>query len=395
MAEGVLVAQEGDDSWAWVAVRVDAEVGATGTRESAPAVAHPAPGTGWLAGQWETAHDTRIELRYLATQGTLSCALLGRVHGNDAVSAALALRERLAEVPGDARASPVQDAAEVRDWLAAFHPDPAGLVDIRKRLRMATPNRPDAGVRYYLAVQPFTIAAPGWELVRQAMIAHPHPVILTFGLQSYAVPAGFDAMLHRLAAQYGRLARPGRSLEGLWSSGAALAPDAFAADAERTFRAAASRYSAATFRIRITLASPQPLPTSLAERIATAVSPPSQDAFPGTAHVLVRPDHREYPVAERNLASLEHLRWDAEYLRGLPESPPPLIRLLAELVDSQEAAAATGFPFARSRETGKVHNAVSGEATNVVQAGEIHGGVHFHAAPPDPPDTDQPTNEPP
>jgi hypothetical protein len=379
MTEGVLAAREGNGSWAWVAVRLHDAVEAPGAREAGAGADQVE--TGWLAGQWETAHDTRIELRYRAEQETVSCALLGRVQGNDTVSAALALRERLAGAGGHVRASPVEDGTEVRNWLVPFTPDPAGLVDVRKRLRTATPNRPDAGVRYYLAVQPFTIAADTWEPVWQALVAHPHPVVLTIGLHSYAVPTGFATMLNRLATQYGRLARPGWSPGGLWSSGTALAPDAFAAEAEHTFRAAASRYSATAFRIRITLASPQPLPSSLAERIATTVSPPAQRPFPGAAHVLVRPDHQEFPVAERNLTTLEHLRWDSEYLRGLPEPPPPLIRLLAELVDSQEAATMLRFPLAvGSTAAEHVHNVMTGDATNVVQTGEIHGGVHFHVA---------------
>lgn len=293
MADGVLVATDAGGTWAWVAARIEAAADLTETREYADLPEPERLGkavvaeTAWLAGQWETAYDTRVELRYLVDPAArrLSCAMLGRVHGTDqrlVVPAALRLRERLAALPRHVHASEVTDTAEVGRWLAPFWPAPNGLAEIRKRIRFAVPNRPDAGVAYYLAVEPFTSAAPSWEPLWQALTAHPDPALLTVGVVPYPVSGSVATQLDMLATQYGRLAAPGKLPDGLWSSGVELTPDAFAVDAARLFADAARRYRSQAFRLRVTLASPEPLPGSLTELVAATISPPQQI---GRAHV--------------------------------------------------------------------------------------------------------------
>lgn len=365
MPDGVLIAADARGAWAWVGVGLDAAADLTESREYAD-LPEPeryakavAAETAWLAGQWDTAGAPRFELRYRSDPQTrrLDAALLGRVWTRtpeEAREAGLALRSRLADLPRHVHAQPLTEDEAVGARLDPFAPHPDGLLEIRKRLRSALPNRPDAGVRYYLAVQPFSAAAPPWEPLWQSMIGQPSPVMLSVVLEPYAVGQPLEVLLNELATQYGRLGTPGQMPEGLWSPGVPLAPDAFAVDAARLFADAARRYSARAFRIRVTLASPAPLPDSLAELLATTISPPERtgDAaaltatFRGAAHVVVRPAPHELAAAKADLARLDLSRWDAQYVVDLPELPPPGLRLLAELVDPREASAALRLPLA-------------------------------------------------
>ncbi len=364
-ADGVLIASDGRAVWAWVAVQIDAAADLTEAQEYS-ALPEPerrtkavAAETAWLAGQWDTEHAARIELRYRTEPSVrrLACAILGRVLAgseHEARAAALNLRTRLADLPRHVRATEVTDTADVARWLNPFTPDLNGLAEIRKRIRAAPPNRPDAGVRYYTAVQPFTAAAPPWEPLWQAMAAQPYPVMLSVGLEPYRVGTDISGWLNEIATQYGRLAIPGETPEGIYGGRNRLAPDAFATDAARLYMDAARRYSGRAFRMRITLASPAPLSDALAELAAATISPPERakdDAvltttFHGPAHVVVRPTEAELEVAKRNLSTLDLAHWDARYAADLPERPSSGVRLLAELVDPREASAALRLPLA-------------------------------------------------
>jgi uncharacterized protein DUF87 len=365
MTDGVLLASDARGTWAWVGVRFDAAADLTETREYSDLPEHErlvkavAAETAWLAGQWDSGYGARLDLRYLSdpARHRLSCAVLGRVHGTDedrVRAAALGVRTRLAGLPRHVHATESEDPDEVGRWLAPFQPHPYGLADIRKRIRAAAPNRPDAGVAWYLAVEPFTVAAPSWEPLWQALADHAHPVLLSIGLEPYPVPPGFGTVVHELATQYGRLATPGRMPDGLWSSGVQLAPDAFAVDAARLYTDAARRYTSRPYRLRVTLASPAPLPESLLELAGATISPPQQardaavltSTLQGAAHVVVRPDPGEFDTAWRNVTTIDQMRWDSQYLRTLPLPPPAPVRLLAELVDAREAASAVRLPLA-------------------------------------------------
>jgi uncharacterized protein DUF87 len=363
--DGLLTASDARGTWVWSGVVLDAAADLTETREYAELPERErytkavAAETAWLAGQWDTAGAGRFELRYLTEPdaGRLRAALLGRVWApvrEDAVGAARALRSRLADLPRHVHAAPMADDNALARWLDPFVPHPAGIVEIRKRVRAARPNRPDAGVRYYLAVQPFSAAAPSWEPVWRAMIAHPAPVMLSVALAPFVVSRQVNDMLAELATRYGRLGTPGQMPDGIWSPAVPLAADAFAVDAARLFADAARRYSSRTFRVRVTVASPEPLGESLPELIASTISPPEQasDAavltatFQGAAHIAVRPEPDELAAARTGLSRLELNAWDAQYVRGLPEVPPAGLRLLAELVDPREAGAALRLPLA-------------------------------------------------
>ncbi|MEE4546254.1 DUF87 domain-containing protein [Streptomyces sp. V4-01] len=362
---GVLLTRGGGAVTAWVGVRVDAAADLTETREYADLseqerlVKAAAAEAAWLAGQWEHARRARVELRYRNDPATqrISCALLGRVTAPsepEAVTAALALRARLARTPRHVQATEITAAGELGAWLDPFDPHPAGLADIRKRIRLGRPNRPDAGVDHYLAVQPYTAAAPSWEPLWQALAVHPEQVLLAVGLAPYHDGGELGIALHELATAYGRLAAPGRQPDGLWSQGADLAPEAFAIDAARWYSDAARRYPARSFRTRVTLASPAPLTDALTQLVASVMSPPERatedsersPALNGPAHIVIRPVGEEAGIARHNLVTLDQRRWDTAYLRDLPQPPPAVIRLTAELADTREAGAILRFPLA-------------------------------------------------
>ncbi|MGW5445326.1 ATP-binding protein [Streptomyces asiaticus] len=313
----------------------------------------------WLAGQWDSAYGSSIELRYLSdpVQRKLSCAVLGRVFAtstDEALQAALALRERLATPVRHIHVACETDRSMVARWLTPFTPHPLGLAEIRKQYRCGIPNRPDAGVQYYQAPQPFTVSASPWDPLYQAITAHPHPVMLTVGLEPHDPSPGLRHVLQEVATHYGRLAIPGQAPAGLWSSGASLAPDAFAVDAARIYTDASRRYTDRAFRIRIALASPAPLPDSLSELVGTTVSPPETPAggtiltaaFTGPAHLTVRPQAHEYQSLWHNLTTLGQTPWGGDWAWRLPAPPSPSMRLIADLADAREAAAAFRLPQA-------------------------------------------------
>src|SRR5579859_3354232 len=131
MADGVLIASDGHAVWAWVAVRIDAAADLTEAQEYAalPETERRTKAvtaeTAWLAGQWDTGHAQRIELRYRTEPSVrrLACAVLGRVLASsqqEAEAVALRLRARLADLPRHVRAAEVTDTAEVAHWLSPF-----------------------------------------------------------------------------------------------------------------------------------------------------------------------------------------------------------------------------------------------------------------------------------
>lgn len=362
---GVLTVSDAHGTWAWTSVRIDAAADLPELQEYADLsetnrrIKVIEAETAWLAGQWDPAHGSRIELRYLTDPATrrLSCALLGRTFATDretAVAAALALRVRLSAPPRHVHAGPETDTDKVARWLTPFSPDPRGVAEIRKQYRSGRPQRPDSGVHFYQVPQPFTVAMPSWESVWQALITHPSPVMLTVGLEPCRAPAGFGAMLQELATHYGRLASPGQMPDGLWSSGMPLAPDSFAVDAVRIYSDAARRYTDRAFRIRIALASPAPLPEPLLELIGSTISPPElpgtgsslTSTLSGSAHLSVRPYRAELDALWHNLTTLEQAPWGGDSAWQLPAPLTPQMRLLADLVDTREAAAAFRLPLA-------------------------------------------------
>ena len=348
-AAAVLCSAGPQGAWAWVALNVEPVPGrASGDgTDSERRTESALTDAGWLAGQWDPGTGARLELRYLHRPGEgVRCALLGRVQAPSpgaATFAALRLRDRLGAVPAHVRAAPVASAAEVQSLLNPFPAHPYGLVEVRKQIRPGRPSRPDAGVAFYLAVPRFAAGAASWEPLWQAVADLPQPFMLTIGLEPFAPPAQFVGLLGELAAQYGRLATPGRTAPtGLRQQGYELPADPFAAYAARLYDDAWRHYQSAVFRIRITLASPMPLPPALVAQVAATICAPRGDGE--TTHVIAAPAPDELDTAWRNVTTLEHARWDRHYLGHLPVPVPPGLRLLAETVDAAEAVSGWRLP---------------------------------------------------
>jgi hypothetical protein len=364
-AAGVIVAGDERGVWAWAGVRFDFAADLTAVREYQQLTEGDrllrvvSEETAWLAGLWDRADGACFDLRYRTdpAQRRTSCAIIGRVHGPDeltARSAALRVSRRLAEVPQHVRASPITDQTELGGWLAPFEPAPDGIADIRKRIRVERPRRTDARVAYYMAAEPFVVTAPSWEPLWRSLLDHPYPVLLSVHATAVEIGQSTTDTLNVLAAEYDRLAQAGEQKASLFSSASAIPPDAFAADAARLYHDAARRYAGRVFRVRVTLASPAPLPDALTELAGHTMSPPDrpQDAgaltvtLRGPAHVVVRPRPEELAIARRNLATADNLAWDAQYFGQLPTPPPPAVRLAAGLMDAREASAVARLPVA-------------------------------------------------
>ncbi|MGW0877150.1 hypothetical protein ACWD3Z_42825 [Streptomyces sp. NPDC002740] len=104
-----------------------------------------------------------LELRWLwdPASGRLGAHLLTRVWAPDPAAAAASARaeaQRLALTAPHVVAEPL-DETELRAVLAPFTAAPGGAAEIRRRLITERPNRPDAGVRFYTATQPFAGAS--------------------------------------------------------------------------------------------------------------------------------------------------------------------------------------------------------------------------------------------
>ncbi|CCH35609.1 hypothetical protein ABZ816_13490 [Actinosynnema sp. NPDC047251] len=180
---------------------------------------------------------------------------------------------------------------------------------LRKRAVVGVPARPDAGVRYYLAVPPLWSDPATWPgLLGDAE--------LVVELRPHWVRPDFGAMLEGIAVQYERLAAPTVfRTGGLYSAPAALPAEPFAVRAAPLYREAAARYRGWVFRVRIgvTGADPEHL-----DRLAAALNadhrPPARDLPP--ALDLVR------ELADPGEAA--HAVWlPAGRVAGLPLVEPP------------------------------------------------------------------------
>ncbi|HEY3867673.1 MAG TPA: hypothetical protein VGM10_04965, partial [Actinocrinis sp.] len=347
--DGVVVGQDHRGVWAWVAVQIDAAADLPESREYAElseagrlAKASADEAT-WISGQWDTDYTPHIALRFIgASSSGTTCVLLGRVYGADpadTANAALRLRRRLAGLPKHVFGHEVVDSAAVRGWLEPFAPHPQGIVEVRRRIRAERPLRPDARVGFYLTVDPFTGApADSREPLWRALAGQREPVLLDLAFEPCVVPAELTGFLRLLVANYSQLAQPGTYMHPATMAVVRLDPDPFAVTAAPLFAAAAAKYASRAFRMRLTLASPAPLPDALARQLGEQIV--------GPEHTLVRPLLQEAGLAWGNVTSLDLLRWDAQYAGPMPVALPPNLRLLAELVDADEAAAALRLPVA-------------------------------------------------
>ncbi|HSV66509.1 MAG TPA: hypothetical protein VLJ59_11460 [Mycobacteriales bacterium] len=391
-AGGLLVGRSTDGWRAWFGVRLTAATDLTQTRGYADLSengryrdAH-AEDVRFLERQLGTDDDSAVEARWVATPSTgqrtgwLSGWLLGRAGGateERARSNAGSAAARLAGLPGHVAGVPIDDPEELRAALRPFSPEQrVELAELRRRCLVATPARPDAGVRYYFAVAPFQPNPRRWLPVLDALLAVQTPTMLTVGLEPWRVPPEFTQLLAAIAGQLGPLAREGELYRaGIYGRSAQrLAPDPAAVLAERLYRDAARRYQGAVFRLRVGLAGVGHLDGRLVDAVGAALAPDGA-GLPHPAYVVERPGAAEQGTLARAFAGLGVPRWGGDPLWSGPDAPPAALRLLTELADPTEAAAAFWLPAS-------VTGALPGLPTWAPHPDRQvpSPGVHFHAA---------------
>ncbi|MDH6142024.1 MULTISPECIES: hypothetical protein [Kitasatospora] len=337
--DGVLLHSTDAGSWAWAGLRLAPAQGlaehrgyADVTEEQRIAEAVRAE-LAWLQRQCRPGEASRLDLRYLSEPGSglLRCVLLGQVAAATpaaAHTAALALRERLAALPGHVAARPITDQAELLAVLnpplapvaastagpAAAHgagPGAAGpatgpatieAAEVRPRLTALALQRPDTDRRYAVLAADLEPSSVSWEPLWAALAGADQPVVLSVALEPVQLGPAEIAELARYAAEYRRLATPGHTAPP-WPQ--VLPGDPAAARAAAALEAALPRLSAPAFRLRATLLGTGPaVPAGLLAGAAGAVALPVPPA--------------ELPVVHANVAGLNLTPLPATHHQGLP-----------------------------------------------------------------------------
>lgn len=347
-----LIVADAAGAWGWAGLRLTArrELAATHAYLELPAAERERriadTEAAWLASQWTDADQARFEVRYLTVpeMHRLECAALVRVNGASAAAALDAVNRRLgalAQLPPHVAADPLESAAEVRDWLVPFDPHPRGALEIRKRVRWAPIAR--RGTARGIGIAFGELGAPGepggervsWEPLLRALAALPFRAMLGVCFVPFPAGSAFQAHLAHLVAEYEALAAPVTS-SPLFSQN--LPADPFAVDAAPRYARARRLYSGLCYRVRISLAAERELPQYIGELMAAAVSP-------GNGAAALRPTADEMPTVRGNLGALNTDWPAATYLQGAPpEAFGPVERVLADLVDAGQGAAALRLP---------------------------------------------------
>jgi Helicase HerA, central domain len=301
-----------------------------------------------------------LDLRITADPGAsspVSVSLLGRVWGGtvDGVSTrAEGLRARVrAAVPRHVTASPVEDADAVARLLSPFAGASVDSAVIARHELIAPPSRPDAGVSYYYSAVPFNLSDNDWSAVYSALAASRVPVVLSVAVLPMPVPHQFTQTLLTLATYYGRMAREGEQETGPYRGRTRLAPDAFAVDAEKTFRDFSLRLSKQAFALRIQVSAAKRLPPGIVEAVADAVSPAERaGGLPEHQRAAACEVRRPASVAERRLAEYNlnvinfGMLTGRQEIWGRQDPPDPQLAMLGVLGDARDASCAFRFPIA-------------------------------------------------
>lgn len=325
----------------------------------------------------------------------LSVCILGRVWGDERpeveARAADLLGQLRASLPRHVTGTPVTDEPVLAAMLMPF---PAGArVDsafIARHELLGYPSRPDAQVSYYFSAIPFNWVESDWLSVYSALVASPAPVVVSAAVLPVRMPASFSRKLTELATFYGRLAREDERQGGLYFGRQKIAPDAFAVDAEQTFRDFARRLGQKVFALRIQVAAATRLPPGIVETVAAAISP--TDPARGThlerdravsAYEVRRPGSEEQrELAERNLRTIDFglLPGRAE-IWARPDAPDPELQALSAIGDARDASCAFRLPIAvdgtvpgfRVRRGYFGHAEASQTTAPAVRVGQIEG----------------------
>jgi hypothetical protein len=318
---------------------------------------------GFVNGFFDPALGAALDLRIIVTPQAptpLSFALLGRVWGTEEQEVATRA-ERLcgqvhASLPRHVTGTPVPDATTVDALLAPFPGDTAvdSAVITRHEL-LGLPSRPDAKVDYYFSAVPFNWTENDWSAVYSTLASSPTPLVVSVAVLPLQIPPAFGQKLLNLASFYGRLAREDQVEGGLYYGRQKLAPDAFAVDAEHTFRDFSRRLGQKAFALRIQVAAPGHLPPGIMETIAAAISP--ADSARGShlevqravsAYEVRHPaDTRQLQIADHNLRTIDFgLLPGRNEIWARPDPPDPQLQLLSVLADARDACCAFRLPVA-------------------------------------------------
>jgi hypothetical protein len=314
---------------------------------------------GFVALQLGADDHTSVELRWIwrPEQDVLEAFLLARVFALDedgAVRRAHAVVSRLQAAPKHVFLEALSEQ-ELSGALMPFPLHGGGAVEIRKRVLAAKPQRPDARVDAYWAVQPFSGTTRSWDPVLRAIGKHPHPFVLSVALEPQAVPAEFTRAVAEAASNYRRLASPGEFQKGqIYGGRVTLTPDAFAVEAAEMYADAARRYQGRAFKIRIACYSDHPFDDALPAAIAATISRDDrQDSGSylassalGAAYSLVRPDSAQLATFTLNVESLSLDEWHPGRDQTGAHSAPVALAPLTRFVDPEEATTAFRLPVA-------------------------------------------------
>ncbi|QIK09757.1 hypothetical protein G7Z12_30535 [Streptomyces sp. ID38640] len=359
----VLVSEGPAGAWAWAGIRLEPEAAMdrNGAHVGLPEAERRAEAAAleqvWLARQWQP--DGRaFELRHTTAPGGggVRCVLLCRMHGPDgpaASAAVLALRDAMADTPRHIRAAPVDDAGELRAALVPFEefrrepPGPPALAEVRKRLDWARLGRADTDFPLGVAFTPLRSETVSWEPVWDALARAGALAVIGVCLEPYTPPPELVGYLRYLVQEYGRLALPGRPNPVFTQY---IPPEPFAVRAAARYAEILSGCSDRHgYRLRISVAGEpaaagggRAVAGDLAEQVAASLTPPG--AADGGAVVRPVPSH-EVPDAWTNFTGLHRTWLDATYRQDVPEPLGDREKILADLVDLPQAAAAFRFPY--------------------------------------------------
>lgn len=267
-----------------------------------------------------------FEARWLVGPDGPTMTVVGRLRRPDrdqAEAAGTAALDRILDTPWHVTAEPVADPDQL-----PFAPN--GIAELRRRCDTATPQRLDAGVRFYWAVPPLRSAPQAWGDLLDRLTGFGVPLLISTGLRPTWAPAEFAASLGSIADQYDRLATPAEFRSGgLYSAPTHLAADPFARGAAPLFRDAAARYQGWVFRLRIAVVAPAWLDDRLLDSMAGVLGA-----------VVERPTTAaDHQLAVAGLSSFDLPEW------GAHPAIPPSLRLLRHLADPAEAANAVWLPI--------------------------------------------------
>ncbi len=393
-------------AWAWVAVEVTAAYDLS--RRADYARMAPAERLEYAVKEQAAYLDRLLAirpgevaaLRWMRTDpGRLRLWLLARTSAavpETAAARAVQLADRLLDVPTHVVAEPVTDPAAIQAVLTPFAPAVDGLAQVGKRVRVQQPERPDAGVENYLAVEPFAQERVDWTMLLDLLAACPHPLTVTVALAPEQVSPQARRTVESEATRFARLKE---TYEGPTDMGGRIRfpPDSAAAVLEPIFQDALNRYADRVFRFSVTVASPMALDEMVVEALGRTISPaPGQTTARHdpttvpTGYATARPTRPvEYEALANAHATLQpvelpdlvlHAQLNADLRAG---GAGPIRRGLLELrrlVDRAEALSlfrlpaaldghVPGFPVRAPRDWVRVVDRVDGAALLIGRQG--------------------------